>query len=223
MGTQWEIDFDYDNFEDVLYEAGLQAFTEIQDQYDGETFYTFGFEASSIFEAPGIMACTEERLYSHAMDKYSEFNEEADFTLDEAIAYLRYNYLEYHYFGPTVDDKLVMDPVRELIFHEWEKQLHDLDDVNSSDGKYYSYPDVYEYHYNRLEAKFLKVISRLDGQSVFERTNERSNIALFLRRLDYFPEFLHDTTMHMINPPDVVERFYRERERAVALSERMPY
>ena len=205
MGTQWEIEFDYDKFEDVLHEAGLQAFTEIQDQYDGETFYTFGFEASSIFEAPGIMACTEERLYSHAMDNCAEYKEEADFTLDEAIAYLRYNYLEHHYFGPTVDDKLVFHEVRGLIFHEWEKQLHDLVDHSLHQLKYYTVTDVWEYHYNRMEAKFLKVINRLDALKLFERTNDRPSITLFLRRLDYYPEFLHDRTMEMINPTDVVE------------------
>ena len=218
-----EIDFDYDNFEDVLYEAGLQAFTEIQDQYDGETFYTFGFEASSIFEAPGIMACTEERLYSHALDKYAEYKEEADFTLDEAIAYLRYNYVAYDDSGPWYDNKVVFHRVRGAIFHEWEKQLHDLVDHSLHQLKYYTVTDVWEYHYNQMETKFLKVINRLDAQKLFERTNDRPSITLFLRRLNYYPEFLHDRTMEMINPPDVVERFHRERVRAVALCERMPY
>jgi len=223
MATQWEIDFDYDNFEDVLYEAGLQAFTEIQDQYDGETFYTFGFEASSIFEAPRIMACTEERLYSHAMDKYAEYKEEADFTLDEAIANLRYNYLAYYETGLDYDDKAAFAQVRDMMHYEWQGQITDMEDHSLHQLKYYTETDVWEYHYNRMEAKFLKVINRLDAQTIFERSNVRSSITLFLRRLDYYPEFLHDRSMEMINPPDVVKRFHGERKRAVALCELLPF
>lgn len=223
MGTQWEIDFDYDNFEDILYEAGLQAFTEIQDQYYGETFFTFAFSTSEIFEATGIEVCTEERLYRRAMEQHPEFQDDAGFTFDETVEYLRYNYLDYWQTGLDYDDEPALDPVRKMIHYEWEEQTMDLEDHSLHDLKYYAFPDVDGYHQNRLEAVYLKVLNRLDTRRTFERTNDRSSITLFFRRRGYFPEVLRDRTMEMINPPEVVSRFSKERERIEALYERRPW
>lgn len=223
MAAQWDIDFDYDNFEYELYQAGLQAFTEVQDLYDGETFFTFAFSTSEIYEAPGIEICTEERLYRRAMESHQEYHAEAGFTFDETLAYLRYNFLDYWETGLEYDDKPAFDRVLKMIHYEWQEQTVELEDHSLHQLKYYAFPDVDGYHQNRLEAVFLKVLNRLDMQRIFERTVDRSSVTLFFLRRGYFPEALQDRTMEMINPPEVVSRFHKERARIVKLYERKPW
>ena len=216
MGTQWEIDFDYNEFEKQLYDASFEAFTKVQEDHKDETFYTFSLTSSHVYETAGIACNTVENLTKQVSEHHKKYSERMNISLDDVKAYHRYNYWEY-------PQKYTFDYSH--FFHIPQRMLNDFDN-QTQDMIFYNEIHIHEeglyeithFLHNRIERAFLKVISRLDTLHTFEQTNTRENITLHLNRGDS-ESVMYDPHISMINPPDVYLRFEQEAKRMQELAQ----
>lgn len=202
---QPRVDFDYDAFEEEVFRASLKAFTNLQNDFSHETFYGFALGTSPSFLWVTPHANTEEGLVRTAR-KYANRDYMAGISFDDVKAYLRPRISDYDTIDPY---DILLNKASEMIsFHsEQVDELYDgyvdeLGEDREDDAFDIIYPP-----YERIEARIVNAIRRLDQQHIFEKTNSRDNITLLFSSDLGDPETY---TIEELNPPHVCEKFIKD-------------
>ena len=205
MNMQPRVDFDYDAFEEEVFRASLKAFTNLQNDFSHETFYGFALGTSPSFLWVTPHANTEEGLVRTAR-KYANRDYMAGISFDDVKAYLRPRISDYDTIDPY---DILLNKASEMIsFHsEQVDELYDgyvdeLGEDREDDAFDIIYPP-----YERIEARIVNAIRRLDQQHIFEKTNSRDNITLLFSSDLGDPETY---TIEELNPPHVCEKFIKD-------------
>ena len=225
MGVQWEIDFDYNEFEKQLYDASLKAFTTVQDDHKDETFYGFALNSSALLGYMGMSANTEEGLTRVALKYkesfYLERNQSIDLPLEMIRLELRISVGDYAYFAKQKYNQYFDESVNELL-SEHSRKMDELEENNlnylDEEEDEEELQEIYFSSHDKLFDVIIKVLRELDSLRIFEKTNERNNINLRL-----FPGLTSDEEMFyytsLTNPPEVYESFIQEVKQSRRISE----
>ena len=209
MNMQPRVDFDYDAFEEEVFSASLKAFANLQNDFSHEKFYGFALGTSSSFVWVTPHANTEEGLARTAR-KYANYDYMAGISFDDVKAYLRPNISAYDI--PMESYDLSFNKASEMIsFHSeqvdelYDRYVDELGEDREDDAFDIIYP-----LYERIEARIVNAIRRLDQQHIFEKTNSRDNITLLFSSDLGDPELY---TVEELNPPHVCEKFIKDRQK----------
>lgn len=213
MGVQWEIDFDYARFEQLLHTASLEAFTDIQAKHPNQTFYNFSLYSTPLFTYAEPICNTEEGLTNVAnryLSKYNKQKPNHDVILEDIKMSLRCGSLgDFVYYSNEIYQE-IFQPVNRLL-SDFEEQIAKLDNNNR---QYISDKGCWEIQkilIGKIEAIELKVMTQLDSRHIFEKTNPRNNVTLGLRFRDQSEKEIARYAS-ILNPPDVYEKFIAELE-----------
>ena len=202
---QWEIDFDYAEFEALLYDASLKAFTAIQDEHEDESFYGFALTSIDRFRTVGFSANTEESLHRFTEEKLKQVRiQNIDLSLEEIKTYFRFR-VDHYAYGTLATDDVLEKRLNELLGIRQTR----IDEMKAHNQKYLHKSGVSSievYIYEELEQVFSKVMSRLDFNGTFDKTNDRENIILDM--------YTGGSEVHIqfwdvcrLNSPQVTEKF----------------
>lgn len=227
MSVQWEIDFDYQQFEKQLFEACRNAFREIQDKHKDETFYTFALYAGNIYENIHISANTEERLFRVANTELLHYLSESNFSLNDVTLYFRYRWHEYLPFEHSDVFTEVNQMLRDFNQQTNKMIFHNENFINPV----YAPVQITGYLQNRIEYICLKIMSQLDDMNIFEATNERSKIVNFVHAGDFLAPFyngkFYNRSAMMLNSSEVYRKYesdiHRLNELDSQISDNLPY
>ena len=211
MNMQPRVDFDYDAFEEEVFRASLKAFTNLQNDFSHEKFYGFALGTSPSFLWVTPHANTEEGLARTAR-KYANYDYMAGVSFDDMKAYLRPNIGAYDI--PMESYDLSFNKANEMIsFHS--EQVDELEDRYidelGEDREDEVFFDIIYPLYERIEARIVNAIRRLDQRHIFEKTNSRDNITLLFSSDLGDPEVY---TVEELNPPHVCEKFIKDCQKS---------
>ena len=209
MNRQPRVDFDYDAFEEEVFSASLKAFTNLQNDFSHEKFYGFALGTSPSFVWVTPHANTEEGL-ARAARKYANYDYMAGVSFDDVKAYLRPNIGAYDI--PIDPYYLLLNKATKMtsfyskqVDELYDRYVDDLGEDREDDAFDIIYP-----LYERIKARIVNAIRRLDQRHIFEKTNSRDNITLLFSSDLGDPE---GYTVEELNPPHVCEKFTKDRQK----------
>lgn len=210
MGLDFTIDFDFDAFEEAVYDAARQIFAKLQQDRSTETFYTFNFVAGDVLQELRILANTEEELVRRVRDE-SQYNDlYMHLPFESLKSYLRYHPSSLIQIGQESDTSFVRLFARAhdllstlmLKFEELEDELLESDELEEEDF----YDMVYERIDEPITAKLVSVLRRLDHEGAFEVTNLRERIHLGVIQSQWDYDALPGP-FYEINPTESCRRY----------------
>lgn len=214
MGIQWEIDFDYQAFEDTLYKASLKIFTDVQEKHSDEAFYNFSLYSTPLFGYV-VPTCNSEEGLTRTAQRYVDIHHKAerhtDRTVEDWRIILRCGTPADFAYHDSDENDLIFEPSNNLL-NEFEMKLEDLNNNNKEFVGVDGCGQIQELLFSRIEIVMLKVMSRLDSIHLFEKTNTRDKVTLGLRFGDQSDEEIARYTS-MLNPFDVYVKFMNELKR----------
>lgn len=218
MGVQFEIDFDYKAFEEILYKASFETFTDIQAKHTDETFYNFSLYSTAqltyIVPTCNSEEGLERTVQRYFNDYYHERGEKEEVVSKLRIALRCSTPADFAYHSPNEYNTLY-DKTDQLLT-DFHNKVEATEENNmlfiGQEGRW----EITSLLYSQLEVIILNVLSRLDSQQVFEKTNLRENVTLGLRFGDQSDlEIARYTSM--LNPFDVYIKFMNELKRGNAI------
>ena len=221
MDIKLEIDFDFDAFEEEVYEAARVVFRKLQQDRSDETFYTFNFVTGDVMQDLHMLVNTEEELVRRVRREIQRDELYSHLPFENLKSYLRYHPSSLIQIGRDSDSEFVrlFAKVNHLL-NTLMRQIEDLEDELLEDEEMDEedyYDAVYETIDEPITAKLMCVLRRLDAESAFEVTNERERIHLGVLQSQWDYDTLPGP-FHEINPPESCRRYahYDQVFRAVA-------
>lgn len=215
MGIKWEIDFDYQRFEEVLFEASLKAFTDIQNDFAHETFYAFALASSASFARVDIVANTEEGLNRKA-SKFQSRPEYKIQPLSNIKNYLRAQITEYDFWGHSMPDYVSYFQISNDMIIQHSNLVESVEENNEIYLHEEGFVTISVHFIVKLERICLRVLSQLDEIKIFEQTNSRDNITLEVN-IGYDEPDIQTKTIAMLNPPSVYKKYLGQVEQYLRL------
>ncbi len=203
-----KIDFDFDVFEQLTYEAAHAIFLKLQQDRHQETFYTFNFLTGDIMHTIYIDVNTEENLERTARTQLREYASRDDVSVEDLKQALRFE--TFWYISMKTYESDLVGPIGMLRslqrqLSELENELLFVHDAEVDEHDFFDY--VFDTYDEPIVERLKNVLRRLDNEKLFELTNTRENIHLGLLRTSAHGEL--EGPFRDINPPASCER-YRE-------------
>ena len=214
MSIVLTIDFDFDAFEEEMYDAARAVFAELQRERRDETFYTFNFLMGQVTDNVSIIANTEEELERCARREIQRSDRFLDRPYDEFKTFSRHLW---HDFAITVFPNDSSEHARrfakanDMLYRqsqyliETAMELEDEGDIDSDD-----YDDFVNENFDEpVESKLVSVMKRLDKESLFEMTNKRENVHIGIQHPVDFNDSLPGP-FYELNPPESCRLYERD-------------
>ena len=176
------IDFDFEAFENAIYEAARLVFPNVQRDRSDETFYTFNFATGDTTQDVYILVNTEEELERRARSAPRFADRYNDVPFDDLKTFLRHQHHVCMIVDQNSDSEFAknFESVNDMLWTQWnqieEFSLEFLDDEDNDEDDFDD--AVYDAYHEPVESSLKNVLRRLDKEIVFEMTNKRENIHL---------------------------------------------
>lgn len=189
------VNFDFDQFYNLLYAASKSSFFEIQSRYPDDKFYYFALITNGDLNDVFASAGSEEGLTSVAR-RYYEMGLLYGFNLPDQREALRWSEGDSPYFLET---KRYFNAVVALIIPAVEALDNEME-------------DEYDFYQQRFMAVLVAVLKQLDAEGVFGSNEQRDAITLCILMGDQSHE---DRLKYVeqLNPQSVNDRFRQQDSR----------
>lgn len=180
MSIDFTVDFDFDAFEDAVYEAARQVFAKLQRDFSNERFYTFNLVTGDVSQYVTAFVNSEEELTRNA--SHLDLPPGAELSLEDRKCLLRHalhsNKFNSDENGSELDRSFEEASTMLLALQDQLEEIEDrlIEDEGTDEDEFDEF--VFDNVHDPIEATLKRVLQRLDQEHSFEATNRRENIHL---------------------------------------------